>query len=263
MRALRQFLAIQWSEASVDWRPMLLSLAGLLLGLLSQLYLGRFVDAVPHPQLGGYAASYSAFLLIGLALLELQSSIVGALALRVREAQRSGALEVYLATPIALPTLLLGLVVYDAGFALLRLIGYFLVGVLLFSVPVVGVHWPALLAAVTLGWIAFGGLALVSAALTLELRRSDPLSLLLGALSIIACDVLYPSKVLPSALRGFGQILPLGPALETLRGALRGECCTAALVWLAIQGIVLVLVGILGFSWAYRRARQRGTLSAP
>ncbi len=260
MSPLRAFLRVAWSEASVDWRPLILSLIGVALGLISQLYLGRFVDASPHPQL---ASSYSAFLIVGLALLELQSSLVGGLALRVREAQRSGALELFLATPIGVPALLGGLVAYDAIFAGLRLVGYLIVGVVLFSVPLASAYWPTVVGAIGLASVAFVGLALLGTGFTLELRRSDPLSMIVGALSIIAGDVLYPSTVLPRFAQAIGEFLPLRPALTALRGGLSGEVCAAALVQLAAQAIVLVLVGTLGFSWAYARARRRGTLHAP
>lgn len=262
MRSFLQFLRVAWSEASVDWRPMILSVVGVSLGLLSQLYLGRFVDAVPHPQLADYAQSYSAFLLIGLAVLELQSSLVGGLGLRVREAQRSGALELYLATPLSVPALLAGLVAYDAIFAWLRLVGYLVVGGLLFAVPLAHAAWGSVFITLALASLAFGGLALIGAALTLELRRSDPLSMVLGALSIIACDVLYPSTVLPRWLAATGDLLPLRPALSALRSALRGEASDATMVILLAQSIALVAIGSFAFSWAYRRARRRGTLAA-
>jgi ABC-2 type transport system permease protein len=260
VRSLRAFLAVAWSEASVDWRPLLLALVGVVLGLTSQLYLGRFVDAGSHPQL---ASSYSAFLIVGLALLEWQSSLVGGLALRVREAQRSGALEAFLATPLSVPSLLVGVAAYDVLFAVLRLVGYLAIGVLIFGVPIASAHWPTVMGAIALSSLAFVGLALLGAGLTLELRRSDPLSMVIGALSIIAGDVLYPSTVLPSFVRAIGAFLPLRPALEALRGGFGGELCSAALLTLVAQAVVLITIGTIGFAWAYQRARRRGTLYAP
>jgi ABC-type multidrug transport system permease subunit len=247
VRSLRAFLAVAWSEASVDWRPLLLALVGVVLGLTSQLYLGRFVDAGSHPQL---ASSYSAFLIVGLAL-------------RVREAQRSGALEAFLATPLSVPSLLVGVAAYDVLFAVLRLVGYLAIGVLIFGVPIASAHWPTVMGAIALSSLAFVGLALLGAGLTLELRRSDPLSMVIGALSIIAGDVLYPSTVLPSFVRAIGAFLPLRPALEALRGGFGGELCSAALLTLVAQAVVLITIGTIGFAWAYQRARRRGTLYAP
>lgn len=252
MSALRAFLRLQWGESLIDWRPMALSAIGLLLGLASQFFLGRFVG-------GGY----SAFLILGLALLELQSSWVGALALRLREAQRSGALEVYVATPRSVPSLLLGLAGGDALFAVGRMLVYFVIGVVGFGVAVAGAAWLPVLAALVLGALAFVGLALLGAALTIELRRSDPLSMVLGALSIIAGEVLYPATVLPGWLSTLGRALPLRSALEVLRGGLRGECCNAALILLAVQSLVLLLLGGVAFWLAFARARRSGALAAP
>jgi len=255
-------------EQTSELTPLLLQLIGMGMGLLSQAFLGRLVDAAPNSKLGSYTGHYATFLLLGMALLDLQNAVVGGLARRIREAQLTGSLEGLLATPTPTPVVLLALALPDTIGALLRMLLYALVGRLLFgmqfdAINVLGVA--VVLAAALAGFAAF---TLVGAALTMALRRADPLNLLLAATSMIAGGVFYPRGILPHWLALLGNLLPIAPALDGLRAAIvhsAGPLAPSVTGPLARLGLLVLVVGPLGawlFAKMVARAKHEGSLTA-
>lgn len=233
--------------------------------VVSLVFLSRFIGAAANPHLQIYGGSYLAFGIVGLLLTELQHVGVSAMADRVRAAQVAGTLEAQLATPA--PTWMVVAVapVYELGAAVVRAAVY-LAG----AVLVLGVRFPsanvggALLAAL-LSLLAFGGLGLLAASVTMMARRSNPVAALLGAASLLLSGVVYPTSVLPPWLQTCGELLPLTHALEALRRTLLSGAGLGqvghALLMLLLFAVVLVPLGLGTFVYALRRARIDGSLS--
>jgi ABC-type multidrug transport system permease subunit len=245
-----------------------LRLLSLALGLLSLAFLGYFVDAGYNGALGAYAGHYALFLLIGVALLDLQNSVVSGLSRSIREAQLRGSLETLIATPTPLPLLLLALALPDVVWALGRLLLYALAGVVMFGLKLHTVSFLGVAAVLAASLAGFGALTLVGASLTLMMRRAAALSLLLAAASVVAGGVLYPRSILPHWVSWLSQILPITPALDALRAA----CVYDAAPWepsvylpLGRLGLFVLVVGPLGawfFARRLSRARHEGSLTA-
>jgi len=260
------FLRRAWLESASELVPSAVQLASFSLGLISQAFLGRLVDASPNSKLGTYAGHYTTFLILGVALLDLQNAVVSGLARRIREAQLTGSLEGLLVTPAPTPLVLLGLALPDVLLSFLRLALYALAGWLWFGLRVDQVNPLGVALVLALALVAFSSLALIGAALTMTLRRSDPLNVLLAATAAIAGGVLYPRSILPRALELAGSALPIAPALDALRAAtLRGAGPTelgAPLAHLAIACAVLAPLGAWLFARSLLRARVEGSLTA-
>jgi ABC-2 type transport system permease protein len=244
----------------------LIQLAAIGMGLFSQGYLGRLVDGADNPLLGEYSGHFAGYLICGIALLDLQSAIVGGLGRKIRDAQLFGWLEVMLATPTRPSVLLSGLVLPDAIGSLLRLVLYAIAGVLLFGLDARAVNVGGVLVALGGAVLAFSAFALVGAAVTMTLRRADPLSLLLGAAAMIAGGVFYPRDILPHWLQAIGSWVPIAPALDGLRAAVvhgRGpDALGEPLFRLGVIALCGGLIGALWFARALARARQDGSLTA-
>jgi ABC-2 type transport system permease protein len=253
-------------EQTSRWTSVVLQLVAFGLGLLSQAFLGRLVDAAPNGQLGPYAGRYAAYLVIGIAVLDLQNAVVSGLSYKIREAQNSGSLEALLATPTPTALVLFAIVVPDLLWVLVRLVFYGAVGALLFGLRLEGMSLLGAAAVMVAAMAAFGALALVGATLTMVLRRSDPLSLLVASSSLIAGGVLYPRGILPRPLVLLGQALPITPALEAARAALvmgAGPVALAApLGRLAAFALVGGAAGLWLFARALGRARAEGSLTS-
>jgi ABC-2 type transport system permease protein len=262
------FLRRAWLEWTSELLPSAVQLASFSLGLLSQAFLGRLVDAAPNSKLGAYAGHYATFLILGMALLDLQNAVVSGLARRIREAQLTGSLEGLLATPASTPLMLLGLALPDVLLSFLRMALYALAGWQWFGLRVDQVNPLGVLVVLAFALVAFSSLALLGAALTMTLRRSDPLNVFLAATAAIAGGVLYPRSILPRALEWAGDALPIAPALDALRAAtMRGAGptdpgMTAPLAHLALLAALLAPLGGWLFARSLLRARIDGSLTA-
>jgi ABC-2 type transport system permease protein len=233
--------------------------------LASFFYLARFIDLTHSPMLDRYGGSYLSFGLVGMVLLNLQHTAVGVYPQSIRAAQVAGTLEAMLATPTPSWLVLVCSPLYRFATAFLNAAVYLAVGGLFFGVEFEAVNVPSLLVAVPLCILAFASVGFFAAALTMLLRRHDPISPALGGLSALLGGVLYPTAILPEWLRALGQALPITHALEMVR---RATFAGASLVDLAqpLLGLVLfcavsVPLGLAAFAWTLRRTRRDGSLT--
>ena len=235
------------------------------LSLLTLAFLARLVGATSNPHLAAYGGNYQAFAVIGLIVMDLQQVGVTNLSQRVRMAQVLGLFEAELATPVP-AWIVLGVgPVYEFLMAILRVGAYVVIARLVFGVRFPHTSVASLAITAPLLLAAFGGLGLLSGAVTMLVRRTNPVAALLGGASLLLSGVAYPVSVLPAALRWLGQLLPLTHALAATRGALLVGASPAALAQplLALAGFAVVLVpsGALLFRLALRHARRDGSLT--
>jgi len=265
LRVLAAFIRRELAMAANYRLSFFFRLVVFAFGVLSLVYLSRFVGATLNPHLTAYGGNYLAFVALGFVVADLQQVAVRSLSERVRRGQIFGTLEAELAAP-APPWMALGAgPVYEMGVATLRALVYILGAWLFFDVRFAPVHWPSLLLGVLLIFSAFSGLGLLTAATTMLVRRTNPVALLLGAVSWLLSGIVYPASVLPPSLHLLAQLLPLTHALEVLRGVLlRGATVhelAGSLLALALFALVLSVAGLGTFVYALRRARIDGSLT--
>ncbi len=255
----------QLSETSGRWWSSAIHVLTAIFGLLSPLFLSRLVDSAPSNKLGAYAGRYAPFLILGLMALHFQNSLVSSLGNRIRQAQTEGTLELSLSSPTPLRLLVLSLFAPDFFSGIARLLLYFSLGVLLFHLHLSAVNAPALFAVLALGTLTFFSLSLGGAALTMLLRRTDPLSFFLTVSSLVSGGVLYPRSVLPPSLALLGRLIPIAPLAEGVRASvIDGKNVielASPLLQLLVTCAVMMPLGLLAFGYALRRARMDGSLS--
>ena len=261
--SIRRALVEQTSELT----PAALQLISLVIGLFSQAFLAHMVDSGDNAALGAYEGHYAIFLLLGMALLDLQHAVVGGLSRSIREAQLHGSLESLIATPSPIALVLFALAVPEVLFAFGHLLLYALAGVLLFGLRLGGINFFGLAAVLMVSLLAFSTVALTGAALAMWLRRADPLNLFIAAASAIAGGVFYPRAILPRWLAIAGEVMPIAPALDALRAACvfhAGPFAPTVLHPLAHLAVFVLVVAPLGawlFVLALSRARRDGSLT--
>jgi ABC-2 type transport system permease protein len=265
---LRVLVAFARREArAVAGYRMSFLVRGLAFGLsvFALAFLSRLVGATNNPHLASYGGDYLAFAVVGLVVMDFQQVGVSNLANRIRTAQVLGFLEAEMATP-APAWIVLGVgPVYEFGLAAVRATLYFLLARVAFGVRFPNASAASVILAVPLVVGAFVGLGLLSAAATMLVRRTNPISVLLAGASLLLSGVAYPVSVLPRGLRILGQMLPLTHALELVRGSLlRGQGpsqLSGPVTALALFAVVLVPAGVALFVFALRRARIDGSLT--
>jgi ABC-2 type transport system permease protein len=233
--------------------------------VIGLVFFARFVGATANPHLAAYGGNYLGFAAIGFLVAQLQQVGVDGLARRVRTAQIMGTLEAEMATP-APPWMVLGATpVYEFGGAALRSTAYLWGATILVGLALPHTNVLTLLVSVPLVLAAFVGLGLLTAGTTMLVRRTNPVSLLLGSLSFFVSGVVYPVTVLPKWLQAAGKLLPLTHALTALRGAFLVGAPPGAvadsLAALALFAAVLIPLGAATFGYALRRARVDGSLT--
>ena len=234
------------------------------LSVLALAFMARLIGASTNTHLAPYGGDYLAFAVVGFVVMDFQQVGVSNLSLRVRAAQVQGFLEAEMATP-APAWIVLGVgPVYEFGLAVLRATLYVSLAILVFGVRFPHAHLMSVVVGAPLVMSAFVGLGLLSAALTMLVRRTNPVAALLGSASLLLSGVAYPVSVLPGWLRLVGRLLPLTHALELVRGSLlRGASLSE--LWPSIAILagfagILVPAGVALFVFALRRARMDGSL---
>jgi ABC-2 type transport system permease protein len=239
--------------------------AGFAFAVVGMVFFARFVGAAANPHMAAYGGNYLGFLAIGYLATELQQVGLQGLARRVRTAQMMGTLEAELATPAPAWMVLAAAPIYEFGTAALRSAVYLCAATALIGLDLTRTNVLTVIVGVPLVLAAFVGLGLFTAGSTMLVRRTNPVSVVLGSLSFFVSGVVYPVSVLPAWLRVIGRALPLTHVLVVLRGAfLMGASPRAvggSLAALAIFAAVLIPAGAATFAYALRRARVDGSLT--
>lgn len=239
------------------------NVASRLVAGLAFLYMAHFTARAfaghSPPELAAYGG-YFPFLFMGLLVTDAGWALLTGPSARLRQAQVTGTLELVVgrlgaARLIALEAL------GAASAAAVRCVLYVVGAIVLldadFSVADPGVA--ALAIALTVA--ALLPVGLLGGALTLLLKRSDPLGRAVHGLSMLAGGVVYPTSVLPGWLQVAGEALPPTHALRALRGTLLGGADVSgslmALGALAVAGGTLCAIVL---PLADRLARRAGTL---
>jgi ABC-2 type transport system permease protein len=264
-RLLRAFVRREVAALSA-YRTMLV-MRGVTFGLavVSLVFFSRFIGSSPNPHLAPYGGSYLAFSIVGFLVAELQQVGLSGLAQRIRMAQIMGILEAEMSTP-APPWMVLGVTpVYEFGTAALRSVGYLMAASLVLGLRFHRANLVSVAVAVPLVLAAFAGLGLLTAATTMLVRRTNPVAMALGGLSVFLSGVVYPVSVLPGWLQTAGKLLPLTHALEALRGAILTGADVGAmrssLIALTVFAAIFIPAGLGAFVYSLRRARSDGSLT--
>lgn len=265
LRIARAFLRKDLLQESSYKLNYLLGLAGVAFSLMFLTFLSDLVGPLAGSRLAPYGDSYFSFVVLGIGLHSFLNAALVQLSSRIREAQVHGTLEAILGTGARVPLIVVCLPLYSFLKTSLRVLAYLGLGVLVFSMKV---HWghslqAALLLLLTV--VAFGCLGIFMAGLTIAYKRTEPVSAMIGALSMFLGGIYYPLSVFPGWLERVAYLFPLTPALEGLRIALlRGGSWPE--IWphvLALLAFVIVFLplGLLSFRRALRRAMRDGTLT--
>lgn len=229
------------------------------------LYLSRLVGRETLAQWTPAEQGYFPFVLIGMAMNGAMLMALTGLSHSLQLQKTSGALK----------PLLLGhtppeaVVLYSSLFPLARagvdFMVYLVVGWAVGGLLLTGANIPAAMVIACLTIVAFGGLGVLTAALSLFFHCGTPLLWVIASASWLLGGVLYPLPLLPRPLRWAAQLFPFTHALDGLRASLLVGASLQDLLFpilvLSVFGAIMIALGILAFNIGLRRARVRGTLA--
>ena len=206
--------------------------------------------------------SYVAFILVGLAFMDVLLQGLGTLPGAINDNQRAGTLEPMLLTPITDFTLLMSFWVFRFLLALGRMSIF-----IAFGIVVLG-FWRNLdplsvLSVMILAEVTFFAMGALSAAFVILVKQGDPIRLAYTAATTLLGGAFFPVDALPSWIQPISLLLPLTYALSGIRAGLDGDPVSAIapeLGILAVMGAIMLPASLWAFSYSLRRAKREGAL---
>ncbi|MGA3363318.1 MAG: ABC transporter permease [Solirubrobacteraceae bacterium] len=235
-------------------------LVSTLFGVMLFYYVSRLVTSRAFPNHNAYFA----YVVVGLATMELFTATVRTVPTNLRSELVSGTFERMVVSPFGPVGGIVALALFPTVIALVTGAVIFVEAGALFGLPV---HWatvPLVLPVIALGMLAFLPLTLLVAAAVLIVKQAGNIATFLITGLALAGGSFFPISVLPSTLRWIADVQPLTPALELARHELVGGVISGS-AWvpaarLAAFAIVLMPLSMLAVSQAIKLCRARGTL---
>jgi ABC-2 type transport system permease protein len=249
-------------QSEVSYRfYFLLQLSGLAWMLTAFWFASKLIPA-DSPMLARYGGNYFVFVLLGYVSLEYLRVAVWGFSSRIREAQNLGTLEALLVTPIGIPTVLFGSVVYPFVWASMRAAGFLCIAGAVQG-GLARANWLALAATFLLAMIVFGAMGILSASFIMVFKKGDPISGLLFGGSTLFAGLLFPTELL-GKWEWISKLIPLTYSMESIRRATLGagwEELGPHVLILGLYGVLFVPLATWAFRHAVERARRDGTLA--
>ena len=241
-----------------------LTTGGSIFNIVGIFFLGRAFGSSLVASVERYGGSYFAFAVIGVALTTFMGVGLTGTAVRIREGQMLGTLELMLLSPNRLGVILVSSSLWSHVLATITLLLSMIVGVAL-GMDLGKANVPMALLSLVLATVAFNALGFIAASVVIVIKQGSPVTVILAMASALAGGVLYPTAVLPGWLQAVGQLLPLTHALELIRrSVLMGEGIDT--LWGPFLSLTFLTAGMLPLGlWAcheaVRLAQTDGSLS--
>lgn len=206
---------------------------------------------------------YTSFFVIGLAFQGYVSSVITTISQRLRNEQLYGTIEYYVLSTGGVVSFLIysalwGFVINTINAVVILSVGYAL-GVKY------DVNLLSTIVIVILLLLSTIGFAMISAGFTMIVKQGNPIAFFFSTFTTLMAGTVFPITVLPTPVKLVSLAIPLTWALNGLRmSMLNGEGVTqlaGVILVLILFNAILIPLGISFYSYAFRRARKKGTLS--
>lgn len=207
--------------------------------------------------------SYIAFILLGLAFMDMLLQGLSSLPRAISDNQRAGTFEPMMLAPITAGSLLINFFTFKFLFSAFRML--IMIG---FGMVVLG-YWDHLdpltvLAVLVPAVLTFMAMGAVSAAFMILVKQGDPILLAYSGVTAILGGAVFPIDSLPDWIKPLTLLIPLTHALSGIREGFNGHPVGDVLpqiAILAVMAIVMLPPSIMAFAWSLNRARQEGALA--
>jgi len=236
---------------------MVLIVLSALFGALSYAYLGSNAEMQKVLQL--YNMSFTAYLLIGMAF----NTYIGQALTLVQRTINPWHLEEVLVSPTGLVTFVVGSSAWGFIWSTVVVVIYLAVGSLVFGV-VLSVNVVGTVIVLALGIGTLIGFSMIGAGILILIKQGDPVTWLVGILTSIFGNVLFPPQVMPYQLQIISYLVPQYYFFTSIRLMMTGwsiQMIMPDILALTLMCAILLPLGYVIYSWCLRTARKNGTLS--
>jgi ABC-2 type transport system permease protein len=231
-----------------------------LFGVTIFYYVSRLVSVREFPT----HDSYFAYVIVGLATVELLTAAVRTVPTTLRSELVAGTFERTVASPFGPLGGIVALALFPMVLAAVMASIIVVVAIALFGLPL---HWatvPLIVPVALLGTLAFLPLALLVSAAVLIVKQAGNIAAFLISGLALASGSMFPVAILPASVRWISEVQPMTPALALARHELVGAAMSgstlAAVAKLAGFAVVLMPLSIVAIAAAIKVCRDRGTL---
>ena len=236
---------------------MALMVLSALFGALSYAYLGS--NASMQSVLQTYHMSLTAYLLIGMAF----NTYIGQSLTLVQKTINPWSLEEVLVSPTGLGTFIIGSSAWGFIWSTVVVAIYLAVGSLAFGV-VLSINVVGTVLVLGLGIGTLVGFSMIGAGILILIKQGDPITWLIGMLTSVFGNVLFPPQVMPYQLQIISYFVPQYYFFTCIRLMMTGwsiQMILPEILTLTLMCAVILPLGYLIYSWCLRTARKNGTLS--
>jgi ABC-2 type transport system permease protein len=152
------------------------------------------------PELQRYGGRYFEFVIVGIIVVSFVNLGIGSFTASISDEQRAGTLEVVLASPTGLPTLLAGSFLTPLLLTVVQMTLYLTTAIVVFRAHIPLSRLPLALPLLALMVLTFCALGVMSASFIVLTKRGDPISLVAVQAGTLFAGVLFPTSVLPGPL---------------------------------------------------------------
>lgn len=229
-------------------------------------FIGKMLGASNgSPLLKAYGADYFSFALVGLAVTSYLRAGLVTITNDIRQTMNQGTLEAMCAAPVGYQWLLICTSLWPFAFETIRVMCYFLVGMIVFGLRLHNANWFGASITMFLTLPIFLMLGTTSCSILILAKRGDPINWFFSSVSALLAGTMFPITVLPDWLRTVALCLPLTHSLEAMRKCLLTGASVQEihghLLALLVFLVILVPVSVLVNNLCMRSARKQGAFS--
>ena len=236
---------------------MALMVLSALFGALSYAYLGS--NANMQKVLQMYNMSFTSYLLIGTAF----NTYIGQSLTLVQRTINPWSLEEVLVSPTGIGTFIIGSSAWGFIWSTIVVAVYLALGSLAFGVAL-SINLAGTVLVLALGIGTLVGFSMIGAGILILIKQGDPITWLIGILTSVFGNVLFPPQVMPYPLQVISYFVPQYYFFTSIRLMMTGwtiQMILPEILTLALMCIIIMPSGYLIYSWCLRTARKNGTLS--
>jgi ABC-2 type transport system permease protein len=241
----------------------LLQQVGIIFGVPVLYFMSKVMEGGQSETLAQYGGKYFPFLLLGVAFTDFITVSQSSFTTSIREHQFMGTLEIVMLSPTPVPVILLFSSLWGYFFTSIRFVIYLLCG-FLFGLDLSNANVLPFLAILLISIASMASLGILIAAVTLVIKRSEGINMLMTGMTLAFGGVAYPVTLLPDWLQWVPKVIPYSYALKGMRLSLLQGAGFAEvlplLTTLAWFSFILLPIGLYSFSLATRYAKLKGTL---
>ena len=262
---LHKASAMFWRDAMLDFSydiTFWIRWISIITTVLGFYFISKLIAPSAQYGFGGQLATYFDYMVINLAFLRFQATAIQCFQNAIRNDQMTGTLEVLIATPTSLPTIVLSTGLWAFTLTLLQAVVTLAFGMLL-GANLSHVNFASALAFTLLTIACTTPIGVMAAASIMTFKQAGPTGFVMTGAANLLGGGLFPISVLPVYLQYVSWTLPITHSLNGFRGAMHGASLAQLApdaLWLLIASAVLMPISLWLFARAVQRAKIDGTL---